>query len=382
MNIVEVKLKDIKPFVGNAKKHDKTQVDNVARSIQEFGFQQPVVLDKTNTVIIGHCRIAAAKKLKLEEVPCVYYENEDPEQINKLRLLDNKLNESEWDLQLVGEQIEGLDFEGYDIEWGLDDKKENPDDNIEVVEDEEPERTKKRCNSGDIWQLGAHRLVCGDSTDFNTIKCLVQDEQIDLYITDPPYNVDYVGKTKEKLTISNDSMGKEQFKDFLSRAFCNADKVMREGAAFYIWHADKELYNFISALKEVGWGYRQILIWNKNHFVMGRQDYQQKHEPCFYGWKDGAAHYFIDDRTQITVLQDSKEINPKKMKKDELVEFVEAILADKISTTIINEDRPMASIDHPTMKPIRLIARLIKNSSKQGQTILDSFGGSGSTLMA
>lgn len=182
--------------------------------------------------------------------------------------------------------------------------------------------------------------------------------------------------------IENDNMPDADFRRFLIDAFTAADACLRPGGAFYIWHADSEGYNFRGACRDVGWRVRQALIWNKNALVLGRQDYQWKHEPCLYGWKDGRAHYFVDARTEATVLADQEEINPKKMKKDELIRFVEDLLADRISTTVISEDRPSRSEDHPTMKPIKLMARAIQNSSKPGWTVLDPFGGSGSTLIA
>lgn len=177
-------------------------------------------------------------------------------------------------------------------------------------------------------------------------------------------------------------MNDADFRRFLIAAFRTADICLKPGGAFYIWHADSEGYNFRSACRDVGWHVRQALIWNKNALVLGRQDYQWKHEPCLYGWKDGRSHYFTDVRTEPTVLADKEEINPKRMKKDELVRLVETMLEDRISTTVINEDRPTRSEEHPTMKPIRLMGRLIRNSSKPGWTVLDPFGGSGSTLMA
>lgn len=204
---------------------------------------------------------------------------------------------------------------------------------------------------------------------------------IDLIVTDPPYNVDYEGKTKDKLKIKNDSMNGTEFYSFLLEFYKNSYNVMKPGAAFYIWHATRETVNFTKALEEAGLDYKQTLIWNKNTFVMGRQDYQWKHEPCLYGWKEGAAHYFIDDRTQSTVIEDQQP-NFKTMKKAELIELLEGIYADKTSTTIINEDKPARSELHPTMKPIKLLARLIKNSSKPKDKVLDPFGGSGSTLIA
>lgn len=194
--------------------------------------------------------------------------------------------------------------------------------------------------------------------------------------------MDYTGKTKDALKIENDKKNNADFRRFLIDAFTAADACLKPGGAFYIWHADSEGYNFRGACEDIGWRVRQCLVWNKNVFVMGRQDYQWKHEPCLYGWKSGRAHYFVDARTEATVISDAEEINPKRMKKDELVHLVENMLADQISATVINEDRPSRSEDHPTMKPIKLMARQIQNSTKPGWTVLDPFGGSGSTLMA
>lgn len=177
-------------------------------------------------------------------------------------------------------------------------------------------------------------------------------------------------------------MNNAGFRRFLIDAFNAADACMKPGAAFYIWHADSEGYNFRGACEDTGWRIRQCLIWNKNVFVLGRQDYQWKHEPCLYGWKAGRPHYFVSARNEETVLSDSAEINPKRMKKEELIRLAEELLADRADTTVINEDRPSRSEEHPTMKPIKLMARLIRNSSKPGWTVLDPFGGSGSTLIA
>ena len=218
---------------------------------------------------------------------------------------------------------------------------------------------------------------------------------IDLLVTDPPYNVDYEEKEKhllkyrpnkrveeaDKTKITNDKMTDEAFYSFLLEFYKNSYDVMKPGAAFYIWHTHKEQINFTKGLIESGLQPKQVLIWNKNHFVLGRQDYQAKHEPCLYGWKEGAAHYFIDDRTQSTVIEDQQP-DFKTMKKAELIELLEGIYADKISTTVINEDKPAKSELHPTMKPIKLLARLIKNSSRPKDKVLDPFGGSGSTLIA
>lgn len=345
MNIIQMKVKDIKPYEKNAKKHDKTQIANVAESISRFGFAQPLVVDKDNVLIIGHCRLLAAKQLKLREVPVVRMDDLTEEEVKQLRLLDNKLNESDWDLDLLMDEVGELDFDGFDLDWGF---KELEDSS--VVEDEAPEPDMENppiSKLGDVWLLGNHRIMCGDSTNEDDVAKLMNGESADLLVTDPPYNVDYEGGTGMK--IQNDSMSDEKFRSFLKDAFTNAINSMKAGAAFYIWHADSEGFNFRTACKEVGLQIRQCLIWQKNSMVMGRQDYQWKHEPCLYGWKEGAGHKWNADRRQTTIL-----------------EF----------------DRPTKSDLHPTMKPVNLISYQVRNSSEQGDLVLDLFGGSGSTLMA
>lgn len=205
---------------------------------------------------------------------------------------------------------------------------------------------------------------------------------MDLWLTDPPYNVAYEGGTKEKLKIANDNMSSSAFHSFLLSAFQNAYDVMKSGAAFYVWFASREHINFERALNDANFQVRQELIWNKNTLVLGRQDYQWKHEPCLYGWKEGAAHYFIEDRTLTTVHEDEKSIDINKMSKDELKKTLKDILNSGVPSTVINEDKPARNGEHPTMKPLKLIGRLIRNSSRKGEVVLDTFGGSGSTMMA
>lgn len=347
MEIKQIKINQLIEYKNNAKKHDEAQIKNVMQSIKEFGMVQPIVIDQNNTIIIGHCRFRALKRLKWEEVPCVRIENLSENEINKLRLLDNKLNESEWDFDLLTDQIAEIDWSDFDIDWNILEIDEEPQ---EIVEDEMPEVPEEpKAKVGDIYELGCHRLICGDSTNPEVIKRLMDGAKADILITDPPYNVDYEGKTKDALKIQNDKMDNDSFRQFLIDAFTSANEVMRSGAVFYIWHGDSEGYNFRWACNDVGWKVRECLIWNKNNMVMGRQDYQWKHEPCLYGWKDGASHVWTSDRKQTTVL-----------------DFA----------------RPNRSDIHPTMKPVALFAYQIKNNTYKGDAVLDTFGGSGSTLIA
>lgn len=348
MDIINIALKDLKPYENNSRKNDDA-VKYVAESIKEFGFKVPIVIDKNNVIVAGHTRYKAAKKLKMSEVPCIIADDLTDEQIKAFRLADNKVAEkSEWDFDLLNAELDDiidLDMELFGFEDALqDDAEEAVEDEFEVELPAEP-----KSKLGDIYQLGNNRLMCGDSTVLEDVEKLMGGEQADMLLTDPPYNVNYEGKTKDKLKIKNDKMGNDNFRQFLTDAFSNADMVMKPGAVFYIWHADSEGYNFRGACFDAGWTVRQCLIWNKNSMVMGRQDYQWKHEPCLYGWKEGAGHLWASDRKQ---------------------------------TTVINFDKPTRNDMHPTMKPIPLFDYQIKNNTKGGDVVLDLFGGSGTTIMA
>ena len=348
LEIAYIETKKLKLNPNNPRKNDEA-VDTVAKSIEKYGFKNPVIADKNLIVYCGNTRLKAAKKLKLQTIPVIIADDLTPEQIREYALIDNKSNEiAEWDTELLAQELEELDLSDFDLDWGL------PTDvaDKEITEDEAPEVDEKNepiCKLGDIWQLGKHRLLCGDSTEAVDVEKLMDGGRANLLLTDPPYNVAYEGATKEKLTIQNDNMKDDEFYAFLQAALKNANSVMQEGASFYIWHADSEGFNFRSACQTTGWKIRQCLIWVKNSIVLGRQDYQWKHEPCLYGWKDGAAHYFVDDRTQSTVWEFNK---------------------------------PVRNGDHPTMKPVELMAKAIINSSRRGNIVLDLFGGSGSTLIA
>ncbi|MDY6322534.1 MAG: DNA modification methylase [Succinivibrio sp.] len=289
-------------------------------------------------------------------MPCVELDGLTDAEKRAYILADNKLAEkSGWDLDQL--KLEAVDLNDLHMDLtlaGFDDdelaKLLEPDDEGALDEEEPPEPPAEPVTQpGDVWTMGDHRLVCGDSTSARDMALLMQGEAADLYLTDPPYNVSYEGGTKDALTIANDSMTPEEFRKFLTGAFKTAGEVLNSGASFYIWHASRESVNFIETVQENLGEVRETLIWAKNQLVPGRQDYQWRHEPCLYGWKDGGPHKWYSDRSQTTVL-----------------EF----------------DKPQRNGEHPTMKPVELFAYQIKNSSKRGDIVLDSFGGSGTTLIA
>lgn len=377
MQIIDKKLTELIPYEKNPRKNDKA-VKYVAESIKQFGFKVPIVIDKNNIIVAGHTRYKAAHKLGLKNVPCIVADDLTEGQIKAYRLADNKVAEqAEWDFNLL--DLELLELEAFEFDmsaFGFGEEEEEPEVQEDDYEPEVPETPRARL--GDIYQLGRHRLMCGDATDPSDLAKLTDGQQVDLFLTDPPYNVNY--SSADGKTIQNDDMEDAAFRAFLRDAFQSAIDVMKDGASFYIWHADSEGYNFRGACHDINLQVRQCLIWNKNSLVLGRQDYQWKHEPCLYGWKDGAAHYFVDDRTQTTVIED-KGLDINKLSKEEMKNLLKQIYSDKISTTIINEDKPHNSAQHPTMKPLKLLERLVKNSTKADDIVLDSFAGSGSTLM-
>ena len=346
-NKIEMRrISDLKPYKNNPRKNDKA-VDAVAASIKAFGVKQPVVIDDNGEIIAGHTRLKAAKKLGIKTVPCIVADDLTPEQIKAYRLADNKTAElAEWDMELLPLELDDLqEFDmtlfGFEMPKG---RAEAIEDDYEISVPAEP-RTKP----GEIYQLGRHRLMCGDATSADCVQVLTGGAQMDMLITDPPYNVGYTGKTADALTILNDKQDADAFRAFLIDAFQAANGAMKPGAVFYIWHAESEGLNFRAACAAAGFTVRQCLIWNKNSMVIGRQDYQWKHEPCLYGWKEGAGHLWASDRKQ---------------------------------TTVLNFDRPTRNKEHPTMKPVKLFDYQIHNNTKGGDCVLDLFGGSGTTLIA
>lgn len=392
MNIKKMRLADLNPAPYNPRRELKpgdAEFEKLKRSIQTFGYVEPIVINERtgNTVISGHQRLNVLRHLGETEADCVVVDMS----LNDEKALNVAMNKvgGEWDTAALTELLKSLSDSGFDVTLtGFDDVEITDlfDEASEVVEDEPPEVNYDEptmTHTGDIWELGDHRLMCGDATSVEDVENLVGGgTRADLLITDPPYNVDYQGGTDDKLKIANDHMESEAFGAFLVDAFHAANTAMKAGAAFYIWHSSAEIINFVrSTERELG-KVRQILIWNKNAAVIGRQDYHYKHEPCLYGWTRGAGHYFTADRTKTTVFEETKNIKVSSLKKDELVKLVKELLRSDAPTDVIDEDKPTRSAEHPTMKPVKLIARQVRNSSKVGDVVLDVFGGSGSTLIA
>ena len=353
LKIEMLPIEELHAYENNAKLHPQEQIDQIVKSMQEFGNNDPIAIDENNRIIEGHGRLLALKQMGEKEAPIIRLKHLTEEQKKAYILVHNQLTlNTGFDEELLRAELESI----VDIdmgEYGFDlEILEIPEEPADVEEDSDfdttpPEEPKSR--PGDLYQLGRHRLLCGDSTSIDDVEKLMGGEQVDLLLTDPPYNVAYEGGTSDKLTIQNDDMEDEEFRQFLRDVYASADTVMKPGAAFYIWHADSEGYNFRGAAHDIGWTVRQCLIWNKNTLVLGRQDFQWKHEPCLYGWKDGAGHNWYGDRKQ---------------------------------TTVMDFDKPHRNGEHPTMKPVELFAYQMEMSSKKGDNVLDLFGGSGTTMIA
>lgn len=346
MNIVMKKTSDLIEYENNPR-NNEAAIDAVAKSIEEFGFKVPIVITKENVIIAGHTRLKASLKLGLATVPCIVADDLTEGQIKAFRLADNKTAElASWDFTKLESELESIEMDmsvfGFeDLESKVPDNA--TDDDFDPSEElTETPYTKK----DDIYLLGNHRVMCGDATIKESVDKLIQDEKVDLTFTDPPYNVDYEGTAGK---IMNDKMEDNTFYLFLFQAFKNMFDHTKPGGAIYVCHADTEGINFRTAFKNAGFKLAECLVWVKNALVLGRQDYHWRHEPILYGWKEGAAHYFIDDRTQDTIWEYNK---------------------------------PKRNEEHPTMKPLELCGRAIANSSRVGEIVLDLFGGSGSTLIA
>jgi site-specific DNA-methyltransferase (adenine-specific) len=356
-------IEKLVPYAKNSRTHSEDQIAQLAASIKEWGFTSAILVDEDGGIIAGHGRVMAARKLGLASLPVMVAAGWSEAQKRAYVIADNKLAlNAGWDNELLALELAELDGLGFDVELtGFSDEEIKALMPVEVTEgltdpDDAPAVQENPVTvPGDVWVMGKHRLLCGDSTSVNDLAKLTQGSLVDIWLTDPPYNVAVQGgnhgdpNRKNGLKIMNDKMSDDQFRQFLRDAYTAADTVMKPGAVFYIWYADVETYNFTGAVKDAGWKMSQILIWKKSSLIMGRKDYHFKHEPCIYGWKEGAAHLWAADRKQTTIL-----------------EF----------------DKPARNGEHPTMKPVALFEYQLLNNTKGGDIVLDSFGGSGTTLIA
>lgn len=353
--IQNLKISELTPYPKNPRVNDQA-VAGVVASIKAYGFIGAIIVNKDKVIINGHTRVKAMKALGADTIPGIVVDHLTEEQEKALRIADNKTGEvAEWNEELLKAELQALQEAGFDMgalgfdtseldellggtadEVGQTDPNETPD--VSDVAVSKP---------GEVYILGKHLLLCGDSTKPEDVAKVAADASIDCWLTDPPYNVAYEGSNG--LTIQNDSMEDTKFREFLRAAFLCAERALKPGGAFYIFHADSEGYNFRGACFDVGLRVRECLVWKKQALVLGRQDYQWIHEPCLYGWKEGASHNWYGDRSQTTVMEFNK---PKK------------------------------NDVHPTMKPTEMLVYLLKNSTKRGDMVLDTFGGSGSTLIA
>lgn len=399
LSIVMLPTDELVPYAGNAKIHTDEQVEQIAASIEQFGFDDPVGVwhdaDGNPVIVEGHGRILAAKRLGIEQVPTISLDHLSDEQRRAYVHVHNQTTlTSGFDLEALQQELAALP----EFDWGafgfdLGDVLEELPAAFEEEEVPEPP-AEPRTKPGDLWQLGRHRLLCGDSTDPEQVARLMGGRQADLLLTDPPYNVAYgqrngnsawdpvKGKRrKDHKTIQNDNFESElAFEHFLTEALSAGRNVMRQGASFYVWYAAMHAPAVFSACAESNLETHQEIIWVKNHFTLGRSDYQWMHEPCLYGWKPGATHYFAPTRAETTIIDDTA--NLKKMSKADLRRMLEEILQGETQTTVLRYDKPLSSADHPTMKPVPLFARLIRNSSRRGDAVLDLFGVSGTTAVA
>lgn len=379
-------IKDLKELPGNPRIIKKDQFEKLKQSIKDnadYFEARPIILsDRTGELIIlaGNQRYKAAKAIGMTEVPTILLPNLTEEREKEIIIRDNVEN-GEWDWDKLANEWDAATL----ADWGVQMPDWASEAGAEIIEDEAPEpETDKPAKSklGEIYQLGDHYLMCGDSTNEKDVDRLMSIDgglAADMVMTDPPYNVNV--SNSDGLTIENDNMDSLSFNTFLNKAFSNLSKWLKAGGAFYIWYGDSEDVAFRTAATDNGLLIKQCLIWVKNSFNLGRQDYQWRHEPCLYGWKEGEGHYFVYDRTQDTVIE-QKPIDFDSLTLEEATKLLKNIYESDMPTTVIKENKPKKNDLHPTMKPLGLIGQLIKNSSEKGELVLDLFGGSGSTLIA
>lgn len=410
MRLEKMRLADLKPAAYNPRKALKPgdpEYEKLAASIERHGYIDPIVINEDGTIIGGHQRRTVMMDLGYEEAEVIIVDIPDRNDEIAANIALNQIS-GEFEKDALVNLLIQLESAGYDtaaagfdsndlaaLFKGVDLTKEANDDHYDIDKVmQETEVAEPVTKYGDIWQLGDHRLMCGDAADFSDIGILMAGSEADLILTDPPYNVNYESKnrmlerskkrSKSRKTdeIANDWMRDNEFYLFLYRIFSNFCDIAKKGAAVYVFHADIEGLTFRQAFDAAGFKLAQVLIWEKNQFVLGRQDYQWRHEPILYGWKEGAGHYFIGDRSQDTVFLED-DIDFKTMKKEELIAYLERLRdAYANRTTVQYEKKPPRSDMHPTMNPVSLVGRLMANSSRRGEIVADFFGGSGTTLIA
>lgn len=350
-------IKELIPYARNARKHSPEQIAQIAASINEFGFLAPIIISKDNTILCGHGRFYAAQKLNLKKIPCIKEEYLTEAQRRAYILADNKLTlNAEWDNSLLAVEIADLQGEGFDVSltgFSADEISDLFADETESsIKDDDYDLTAALeqaafAEKGDIWTVGNHRLMCGDATDEQDVSALMDGKKAALAVTDPPYGVSF--QSSSGLKIQNDSIKGEEFYEFLLKSFKNISANMEKGGSAYVFHADTEGLNFRRAFADAGFHLAGCCVWVKNSLVLGRSDYQWQHEPVLYGFLKNGKHSWYGGRKQ---------------------------------TTLWNFDKPKRNENHPTSKPLDLIAYPICNSSKENDIVLDTFGGSGSTLLA
>lgn len=387
-------VSSLQPYEKNARTHSAEQIEQITRSIREFGFTNPLLIDEQDRIIAGHGRLQAAQALKMDEVPCILLRGLSDAQRRALILADNKIAlNSGWDMALLSSELSDLRAEGYDLTLTGFSLEEIDGMTIEAADEADPDDApdvpaEPRTKPGDVYILGPHRLICGDSTDITSLDRLMRGELADVCWTDPPYNVAYETKAGK---IANDDLGDAEFRDFLLSAFNAGYAILKPGAAIYVAHADTEGLNFRAAFTSAGFKLSGCIIWRKDSLVLGRSDYQWQHEPILYGWKPGSRHRWYGGRKLTTMIDLDQDRMPFTRRDDGRYEIRvgdQVMLIDGTATieevvpSIINEAKPKRSDGHPTMKPVALIERMLRNNARPGDIVLDLFGGSGSTLIA
>lgn len=389
------------PYARNARTHSAEQIAQIAASIVEFGFTNPILADREFGIIAGHGRLMAAQRLELPAVPVIMLEHLSDAQRRALIIADNKIAENAgWDEELLKQELAALRLEAFDLDLLGFSGSELDDLLAEIDLDEtpppalgdpdfvpEPPKANPVSRRGDVWIMGQHRLMVGDSTSRGEVEALCLGSPVDAVWTDPPYNVNYEGTAGK---IQNDNMESGEFRRFLCEAFSAAFAVMRPGAPIYVAHADTEGLNFRAAFRDAGLKLSGCLVWVKPSLVLGRSDYQWRHEPILYGWKPGAAHSWFGGRNKTTVFDGARErvrVMPDGTVQIDIAGQLVVVRGDNMSveayeSSVIRHEKPSRNAEHPTMKPVGLILEMLENSTKRGDKVLDLFGGSGSTLIA